>query len=279
MAAATCCWRCSTGRSGAPPPRPLVVLVHGLTGCEESFYVLNTAAHLLALGYAVLRLNLRGAGPSRPFCRFQYHAGRSEDFAAALAALPPGLAVHGVVAVGYSLGASMLLKYLGEQGGAAAVKAAVSVSAPLDLAEASRHLMRRRNALYQNYLLVQMKREATAPGAALSAGERAAIAAARSIWEFDHGFSAPRNGYAGAEDYYARNGARRFLDAIAVPTLVIHALDDPWIPPTAYVAHEWQRNARLMPLLTPRGGHVGFQGRDPRVAWHDLCIARFLEQA
>ncbi len=71
--------------------RPLAVLVHGLTGTEDSFYLLNTAAHLLTLGFPVLRLNLRGAGPSRPLCRFQYHAGRSEDFAAALAALPAAL--------------------------------------------------------------------------------------------------------------------------------------------------------------------------------------------
>jgi uncharacterized protein len=259
-------------------PRPLAVLVHGLTGCEESFYLRNTAAHLLTLGYTVLRLNLRGAGPSRPLCRFQYHAGRSEDFAAALAALPAALVAAGIVAVGYSLGANMLLKYLGEHGGAAQVKAAVSVSAPLDLLDTSRHLMRGRNALYQGYLLKEMKREATAPGAEVSAGERAAIAAARSIWAFDHGFSAPRNGFAGAEEYYARNGARRFLDAIRVPTLVIHALDDPWIPPAAYLARDWRRNPQLLPLLSKRGGHVGFQGSDRRVAWHDLCIAQFLGQ-
>ena len=256
--------------------RPLAVLVHGLTGTEDSFYLLNTAAHLLTLGFPVLRLNLRGAGPSRPLCRFQYHAGRSEDFAAALAALPAALTTSGVVAIGYSLGANMLLKYLGEHGGAAMVKAAVAVSSPLDLADASRRLMRMRNALYQNYLLRQMKREAVAPGAELSAGERAVIAGASSIWAFDHGFSAPRNGFPGAEDYYERNAARRFLDAIAVPTLVIHALDDPWIPPTAYITHDWRRNPRLVPLLSRQGGHVGFLGRGHRIAWHDRCIERFL---
>lgn len=261
----------------AAVPRPLAVLVHGLTGSEESFYLLNTAAHLLSLGFPVLRLNLRGAGPSRPFCRFQYHAGRSEDFAATLALLPKDLTAVGIVAIGYSLGANMLLKYLGEQGGAAKVKAAAAVSAPLALADASRRLMRGRNALYQFYLLKEMKREAMAPGAELTARERAAIAEARSIWAFDHDFSAPRNGFAGAEEYYERNGARRFLDGIAVPTLVIHALDDPWIPSTAYVAYDWRRNPNLMPLLPQCGGHVGFQGRGHRLAWHDRCIERFLE--
>src|SRR5690348_1565707 len=129
--------------------RPLVVLIHGLTGSEQSHYMVKTAAHLLRLGFTVLRLNLRGAGASRPSCRFQYYAGRSEDFADALAALPGALTQGGVVAVGYSLGANMLLKYLGERGSEAPLQGAIAVSAPLDLAGTSRRLMWRRNGLYQ----------------------------------------------------------------------------------------------------------------------------------
>jgi uncharacterized protein len=268
------------GTLGLPPAifgtRPLVVLIHGLSGCEDSFYLRKSAAHLLSLGFPVLRLNLRGAGPSRGHCRFQYHAGASEDFAHTLDALPSPLTRAGVVAVGYSLGANMLLKYLGEHGSRARVRAAVAISAPLDLAATSRRMMRRRNAIYQFYLLRDMRRESTTPSADLTAREHAAIVASRSIWEFDHSFTAPRNGYNGAEDFYERNAALRFLDGIAVPTLIIHALDDPWIPPDAYLAYDWRRNPNVVPLITPRGGHVGFQGRDRRVPWHDHCIAQFL---
>jgi predicted alpha/beta-fold hydrolase len=261
----------------AAKPRPLAVLVHGLSGCEDSHYMLNSASHLLTLGFPVLRLNLRGAGPSRLYCRFQYHAGRSEDFADALAALPAELKAAGAVAIGYSLGANMLLKFLGERGSEAPLKAAVAVSAPVDLAATARHMMRRRNMIYQGYLLRAMRAESLASPAELSAAERAAIHAARSIWAFDHGFSAPRNGFRGAEDYYERNAARRYMDGIAVPTLVIHSLDDPWIPGAPYLAYDWRRNPSLVPLLSPRGGHVGFQGRqDRRVPWHDLCAAQFL---
>jgi uncharacterized protein len=268
------------GTLGLPPAvfgtRPLVVLIHGLSGCEDSFYLRKSAAHLLSLGFPVLRLNLRGAGPSRGHCRFQYHAGASEDFAHTLDALPSPLTRAGVVAVGYSLGANMLLKYLGEHGSRARVKAAVAISAPLDLAATSRQMMRRRNAIYQFYLLRDMRRESTTPSADVTERERSAIVASRSIWEFDHSFTAPRNGYNGAEDFYERNAALRFLDGIAVPTLIIHALDDPWIPPDAYLAYDWRRNPNVVPLITPRGGHVGFQGRDRRVPWHDHCIAQFL---
>src|SRR6266851_3377296 len=229
------------------PARPLVVLIHGLSGCEQSHYMVKTAAHLLALGFIVLRLNLRGAGASRPHCRFQYYAGRSGDFADVLAALPFEL-----------------------------IKGAIAVSAPLDLAGTARRMMWRRNSLYQRYLLRHMRAESLGPGAEVTAAERAAIIGARSIWEFDHRFSAPRNGFAGAEDYYERNAASHFLDGIAVPTLVIHALDDPWIPPEPYLGYAWRRNPSLIPLLPPRGGHVGFQGRDRRIPWHDLCATRFL---
>ena len=265
-------------RPTAPPaqPRPLAVLVHGLSGCEDSFYMLKSAWHLLTQGFAVLRLNLRGAGPSRLLCRLQYHAGRTEDFADALAALPSALTAGGIVAIGYSLGANMLLKFLGERGGDVPLKGAVSVSAPLDLAATARRMMRRRNTLYQRYLLRHMRDESLGPGAEVSAAERAAIAGARSIWEFDHRFSAPRNGFRGAEDYYERNASKRFLDGVSVPTLVIHALDDPWIPCEPYVGYDWRRNPSLVSLLSPRGGHVGFQGRDRRVPWHDLCAAQFL---
>ncbi len=262
--------------SGPAPARPLVVLIHGLSGCEQSHYMVKTAAHLLALGFTVLRLNLRGAGASRPHCRFQYYAGRSGDFADVLAALPFELIKGGIVAIGYSLGANMLLKYLGEWGSDAPLKGAIAVSAPLDLAGTARRMMWRRNSLYQRYLLRHMRAESLGPGAEVTAAERAAIIGARSIWEFDHRFSAPRNGFAGAEDYYERNAARHFLDGIAVPTLVIHALDDPWIPSEPYLGYAWRRNPSLIPLLPPQGGHVGFQGRDRRIPWHDLCATRFL---
>jgi uncharacterized protein len=268
------------GRPAAPPPKPLplAVLIHGLGGCESSFYLLRSAANLLAQGYTVLRLNQRGAGPSRPYCSLQYHAGRTEDFDDALEHLPAELTTAGTVAVGYSLGGNMLLKYLGEHGSKARLRAAVSVSAPLDLAQTSRNIRSWRNAPYQRYLLRSMRRESLAPGARVTTAERRAILGARSIWDFDHHFTAPRNGYDGAEPYYAANASGRFLNGITVPTLVIQALDDPWIPAAPYLAHDWRRNPNLVPLLSEGGGHVGFHhGSDRSTPWHDRCIARFFK--
>ncbi len=266
-------------RPEAPDGRPLSVLIHGLTGCEDSSYIRASARHLLGLGYPVLRLSLRGAGPSGPLCRFRYHAGRSEDLRdvlAALARLAPDLFAGGLLLVGYSLGANMLLKFLAEHGGRFPVLAAAAVSAPIDLKAAQLRLMAPRNALYHRYLLARMKAE-TLAGAALSAPERRAVARARSVYQFDDGFVAPVGGFADAEDYYRRCSARRFLDAVAVPTLVVHARDDPWIPAAAYDAVDWRANPRLTPLLPAAGGHVGFHGRGARAAWHDRCITNFAE--
>jgi predicted alpha/beta-fold hydrolase len=255
------------------PGRPLVVVIHGLTGCQDSFYVLNTARFWLGRGHAVLRVNLRAAGPSRQLCREQYHAGRSRDIAAVLAGLPYELTRSGVIAIGYSLGGNVLLKYLGEEGGRALVRFAASVSAPIDLAASARRFQRARNWFYQRWLLSRMKAEATTPSAAISGEERLAIIGSRSVWEFDNRYVAPRNGFDGAEDYYARCSAIGFLGGIKVTTLLIHARDDPWIPPAPYEAAERLGNRHLVHRLTDRGGHVGFHGRGSRTPWHDRLIA------
>lgn len=257
--------------------KPLTILVHGLTGSQESSCIVNMARCLLDAGERVLRLNLRGAGPSRATCGGQYYAGRSQDLRALLANLPAELKAEGLRAVGYSLGAAMLLKYLGEEGEAAPLLAAAAVCAPLDLSATCRRMLERRNYLYHRHLLAGMKIEATASGARLQERERSAILGARTIWEYDEVFIAPRHGFAGAEDYYERCKPVRFMADIRVPTLVMGALDDPWIPGALYSRYDWTANGALLPLLPLRGGHVGFHGSASRIPWSDQAVARFFE--
>lgn len=259
------------------PGRPLVILVHGLCGSEDSLYMRSQSRLLLDRGFPVLRLNLRGAGPSRATCGGQYYAGRSADFRALLGLLPPALTANGLMAVGYSLGGAMLLKYLGEEGAATPLLAAASVSAPIDLSGTCRNMMRARNFLYHRFILREMKAEATGPGARLSSGERTAILVAPSIWHYDDAFIAPRHGFAGAEDYYERCRPTRFMAGIRIPTLVLAALDDPWIPGVLYSAYDWPGTRALRPVLTRRGGHVGFHGADDRTPWSDRLVGRFFE--
>jgi predicted alpha/beta-fold hydrolase len=254
--------------------RPLAVLIHGLTGCEDSTYVRASARHLLELGYPVLRINLRGAGPSRPLCRQQYHAGRTSDLADALTALE--VPSQGLVLIGYSLGANMLLKFLAEHGARFPVRAAVAVSAPIDLAAAQRRLMAPRNRPYHAYLVARMKAEAAQRPGGVTPELEAALASVRTVYDFDEYIVAPANGFRGADHYYEENGARRFLRVIAVPTLVIHARDDPWIPVSAYDAVDWSGCDTIVCLLAAGGGHVGFHGAG--AAWHDQCAALWFER-
>ncbi|MEM7653698.1 MAG: alpha/beta fold hydrolase [Pseudomonadota bacterium] len=269
-------------------PRPLVVLIHGLTGCSGSAYILSAAAAFQEAGYRVLRLNLRGAGPSRATCTGQYHAGRSEDLHRVLNALPkmigPGLTEQGVLLVGYSLGANMLLKYLGECGSGVRgkalvpVHAAVSVSAPVDLKETCFRFLEARNALYQRYLLSRMRLESVSGAAVVSSGHRAAIEAARTVLAFDDGFVAPANGYTDAFDYYQQCSAKHFINAIRIPTLILHAQDDPWIPMSAYGGLESDPANDRHVLLTRSGGHVGFHAAGHKRPWSDRAMVRFFDE-
>ena len=260
---------------------PLVVLIHGLTGCEDSIYVRGSAAFWLARGYAVVRLNLRGAGPSRPLCGDQYHAGRSADLRDVLLALLGVPSVNfdaGLFLVGYSLGANILLRFLAEEAKAYPVVAAMSVSAPIDLKAAQQRLMNARNWVYHRYLLGRMREEALATPRKLSAAERAAIVGADSVLAFDERVVAPRNGFGGAGDYYRQCSGQRFLPAITTPTLLVHAKDDPWIPSLAYEEVDWSAHPALSLQLTTAGGHVGFHDRGSMPAWYDLAAEAFFDE-
>lgn len=261
--------------------RPLVILLHGLTGCEESFYVLETARFLLSQNMSVLRLNLRGAGPSRKTCRNHYCAGSSGDLASVLKQLPSELVDRGIVLMGYSLGGNIVLKYLAEESRSKSRQAvsplcAVAVSAPIDLAAASKRMMAARNRLYHGWLLKRMAEEAAASGAVLSGAERAAIASARSVYAFDDVFVAPRNGFADADEYYRKCSAVSMLADIDTPTLLIHARNDPWIPAEAVENIDVNDLPKISVALADSGGHVGFHGRAGRTPWHNQCAYTYL---
>lgn len=258
--------------------RPLVILVHGLTGCENSSHVVNAARHLLDRGYRVLRLNLRGCGASRPYCREHYHIGRTADFRRILAQLPDDLTADGVVAVGYSMGGAMLLKYLGEEGAFSPLRAAATICAPLDLLQTAEHMMRPRNWLYHTYLLNDLKKETLAPGGELVDEERHVVRMARSLRELDDRFISPRYGFRDAEDYYSLCSPLHYMPEIRVPTMVLAASDDPWIPSSYYRGFKWADNPSLLAVMAEGGGHLGFHAAGSDRPWCDTVLEKFLER-
>lgn len=259
---------------------PLIVLVHGLAGSEDSLYMPDSAAILLESGYRTIRLNLRGAGPSRPLCRNDYHAGKTEDLRAFLAFIQrekPEMTAYGIVVMGFSLGGNLVLKFLGEEGDAPSdlpIKAGISVSAPLDLALCSHTILAPRNAPYHQWLINKMKRAALAnPG--LSAVEHKQIQNIRNTLEYDDKLVAPKHGWRDAAEYYAVNSARGYLAAIRLPTLLIHARNDPWIPFAAYDGLPWETWPHLVTAFPRDGGHMGFHDRR-HGPWHMMAALRFL---
>lgn len=246
---------------------PLVILVHGLTGSMDSAYVRVSARHLLQAGYPVLRLNLRGAGPSRGRTSAFYHAGRSDDLNRVIGQLDGRLAANGIALVGFSLGGNLVLKYLAERGQLVPVMAAVSVSAPIDLAMTQQRISEWRNRRYHDYLLNEMKIERPCADDIIR------------IIDYDDRVVAPANGFADAADYYRQSSSKPLLRLIRRPTLLIHAANDPWIPGRMYRDIDLAANRRLRLLMPRSGGHVGFHAIGLDRPWHDLAIARFLQLA
>jgi uncharacterized protein len=266
--------RPATSAPPAPAPR-LVLLIHGLGGSADSSYVLATAAALLRAGIAVARLDLRGAGRAAVPSRQMYHAGRTSDIRTVLHALldcPEAGAPHGSLGlVGFSLGGNVTLKLLGEPLGGLPVAAAVTVSAPLDLAAGADYLGTVMFGLYERAMLRGLRADVTRFAGSMSAEECAAVAAARRIEEFDDAFTARQNGWRDAAEYYAVNSAAQYLPLITVPTLVVHALDDPVVPSGPYRAVDWaslERAGFVQRAITAHGGHVGFHQRGRRPPWY-----------
>lgn len=250
---------------------PLVLLVHGLGGTVDSDYVVATAHGLLAAGFGVARVDLRGAGASAEHSVGMYHGGRTEDLAAVVAALDRPTAV-----MGFSLGGNATIKLLGEH--TPGVVAGVAVSTPLDLAVGAEHLHHRTAGLYERFLLRRLRAEALRPGARYTPQERARIMAARTIVEFDNAVTAPRHGWRDAGEYYAVNSSIRYLPSVRVPLLVIHAKDDPMVPLGPYLSVDWGSLPTTRLILTEHGGHVGFHGPG-RHPWYVGVAAQFLSRS
>jgi predicted alpha/beta-fold hydrolase len=262
----------------APPRRPILILVHGLTGSENSANILSATNYFVQKSWRVLRLNLRGAAPTRPQARGHYHAGKTEDLREALNQIPTQLMENGALLIGHSLGGNLILKFLGEGVSDETILGGVAISSPLALRETCTQMMKKRNFFYHRHILTAMKEEALAPGASLSSAETRAIASARTIYDFDHNFIAPLFGYKDADDYYSNNSSGRFLEGINKPALIIHSLDDPWIPAQAYLETQWDLYPTIQTKITKSGGHLGFHSKKNRVAWHNLVTHNWLMQ-
>ena len=247
---------------------PLLALFHGLEGSSTSPYARLLAYEALARGWRCVVPHFRGCSGEPNRLARAYHSGDSAEIAWILDRL------GATFAAGISLGGNALLKYLGEAGSRSRVARAAAVSAPLDLAAAGRALDRGLcKLLYTRMFLSTLRRKSIAKHASYPGTFDVARArAATTLWEFDDAVTAPLHGFAGADDYWARSSSGPWLPAIRVPTLVLNARNDPFMPASALDALQSRRDIPAhVRLEFPRsGGHAGFPGRGRWLARHVL---------
>lgn len=246
---------------------PLIALFHGLEGSSASPYARAIAARALTMGWRCVVPHFRGCSGELNRLPRAYHSGDSDEIGWILKRLGARHAAGGVLhGVGISLGGNALLKLLGEQGDAATVQKAVAISAPLDLAAAGRNLdAGLSREIYTRVFLRSLKRKTlekiTRQNISVDATR---LRRARTFWEFDDTVTAPLHGFLGADDYWARSSSGPWLARIRVPTLVINARNDPFMPEVALDAVK--ESGEVPPnvvLEFPRtGGHAGFPGRN-----------------
>jgi hypothetical protein len=222
-------------------------------------------ASLAARGCGAVVAQFRGCSGRPNRLARSYHSGDTGDLRAVLAALVQRHPGRMLGAAGFSLGGNVLLKYLGECAEATPLAAAVAVSVPFELARGAARLNSGFSRLYQWHLVASLRAKARAKFATRAGCPvpLAALDGLRDFWTFDDRVTAPLHGFRDVHDYYARSSCRQFLPRIRVPTLVVHAVDDPFLSSDAIPTA-----AELPPAVTlelhPHGGHVGFvAGRWP----------------
>lgn len=247
--------------------KPLVILLHGLTGSSQSGYIIGLQQVLLDRGYWSAALNFRGCSGEPNNLARCYHSGETEDVDFVYRTLRqrhPGLPM---AAVGFSLGGNVLLKWLGEQGRTLDLFAAVAVSVPLVLSSCATRLDTGLSKLYRASLIKDLKSYIQRKQAHLDRMENLEeahkirqlgdLSDIRSFWQYDDRVVARLHGYHNVHDYYQRASSRQFLRRITVPTLVIQAIDDPFMTRSVLPDAE-ELGAKVNLEITPGGGHVGF---------------------
>ncbi len=267
------------------PDAPVAMVVHGLEGSSRRRYVLGMCRELLALGVRPVALNLRSCSGTPNRLPRMYHSGETTDLAFVLERLRATHPGRRVGALGFSLGGNALLKLLGspDAGGTGLVEAAVAMSVPFDLAAGADRLERTRmGQFYTAYFLRSLRRKVRAKEAILRGHmDIEGALRARTLRVFDDAATAPLHGFRDAADYYAASSSAQYLGGIRVPTLVVHSLDDPFLPAEAIPRAALESNEAILPLLSARGGHVGFMEGPPWAPrlWGDEAGARFLAVA
>tara|TARA_Y100000780_G_scaffold111607_1_gene100873 strand:+ start:4551 stop:5582 length:1032 start_codon:yes stop_codon:yes gene_type:complete len=262
---------------------PLAIVLHGLEGNINSFYAKGMMKKLKQQGFAVVLMHFRNCSREANRLARAYHSGETEDLRFFINYLKSKFPKRPLFAIGFSLGGNVLAKYLGEQGSKSNLNGAAVVSAPFDLSSSCQVIRKSLGKIYQKYLLDRMKKSMhrklpqIEQQISLTPEKLMAI---DDLWQFDNMLTAPLHGFADAEDYYQQASAKPFLKAIATPTLIVHAKDDPMLSIKA-VPNSTDVSEYVTLRISEKGGHVGFiSGNNPfkPIYWLERVVPDYFQQ-
>ena len=264
---------------GDTPHAPVVLLLHGLEGSSASPYAWGLLAEFARRGWPAAVMHFRGCSGEPNRLARSYHSGETGDLARIIGELHRQFPDRPLFAAGISLGGNVLLKWLGETGSAAPLTGAAAVSVPFDLGQCADRMERGFSRIYMRYLVRELHRSVRAKFGTWreSPIELTSLSRWRTFREFDDNVTAPLHGFDGAQDYYRRSSSGPFVARIRVPTLILQAKNDPFLP--GFAAPPLAPSVRLE--APADGGHAGFvagvvPGR-PRY-WLDERVPAFFEE-
>ena len=253
-------WQLENVRAG----RLTILLVHGLEGSSDSRYMQGIAARAWAHGCNIIRMNMRNCGGTESWTPTLYHSGLSADVEAVSRHFAVLHGLNRIALAGYSMGGNLVLKLAGELGGTHPewLRAVVAVSPAADLAASADALHEPSNRIYEWHflrnLMARFRRKAQLFPEIYGSGS---VGPVRSVREFDEKITARYSGFTGADDYYFRASAARVVSQLAIPTLVLHAYDDPFIRMTTETRAALANNPSVDLVETAHGGHCAFLAR------------------
>jgi predicted alpha/beta-fold hydrolase len=258
------CWCYWQGTTKEHRTTPLtLIVVHGLEGSSDSQYMLGVARNGLAAGMNVVLMNQRNCGGMDHFAPTLYNSSLSGDVAAVVRSVLENDGVSRFALIGFSMGGNLVLKLAGEWGSDAPpqFRAVAAVCPAMDLAASADALHEPANRIYEYYFLMQLFRRLRRK-ARLFPGkfDVARLRGITSLRLFDDRITAYYCGFTGADDYYARAAAANVVDRIAVPTLIIHAANDPFIRMQPETLRRIAANPNITYIETADGGHCAFLG-------------------
>jgi len=276
-----CHWQSEAVRSS----RLTAILLHGLEGSSQSQYIVGNATKMWRAGMNVVRMNMRNCGDTESLSPTLYHSGLSGDVNAVMQFVTRRFGLERVALVGYSMGGNLVLKLAGELGASNSVlKAVAGISPALDLGPSADALHLPSNRLYEHRfraaLLKRFRRKAMLFPRVYDPAQADGVS---SLRDFDERITALYSGFTSASDYYFRAAAARVLETIAVPTLILHALDDPFVRITEESRAKIAANANIHLVETAHGGHCAFLDPPSPATGHDgywaeSTVLRFLQE-